>query len=320
MEKKNLPPLIALRTFEAAARHTSFKRAAEELCVTPSTVSHQIQKLENWMGVQLFRRLNRKVILTDAGRTYFFTISKAFEEMSTVTDLVSQRQKTTARRKTLKLFADAGFIECWLGPRLEKLQSVLTDVQLDIAYGQDIEDYIRGDADVAIHFGKGAWPEYQSVLLRTGYEFPVCSPKLPGGDAALKEPSDLKAFTLLHESDTSGWTNWLARAGVSHPGLMNGPIFQSTQAIFNKVIACQGVALGDDIVAADMLLAGELIKPIGKVRKSSQSLYFLQMKYSDDNQIFEVFRTWLMNELSEHRRQTAILRADEPFGFEPPYR
>jgi LysR family glycine cleavage system transcriptional activator len=288
--------------------------------VTPSTISHQIQKLEDWMGVQLFKRLNRKVILTDAGRTYFFTISKAFDEMSTVTDLVSQRHVSKASRKTLKLFADAGFIECWLGPRLEKLQSVLPDVQLDIAYGQDIEDYIRGDADVAIHFGKGTWPEYQSVLLRTGHEFPVCSPKLLEGGATLAAPSDLSAFTLLHESDTSGWTNWLARAHVSHPGLMNGAIFHSTQAIFNKVIACQGIALGDDIVAADMLLAGDLIKPIGKVRKSSQSLYYLQMKYSDDNETCEVFRTWLLDELSEHRRQTAMLRTDEPFSFVPPDR
>lgn len=186
-------------------------------------------------------------------------------------------------------------------------------------YGQDIEDHFRGDADVAIHFGKGAWPEYQSVLLRTGYEFPVCSPKLLAAGATLEVPLDIAAFTLLHESDTSGWTNWLARARVSHPGLMNGAVFHSTQAIFNKVIACQGVALGDDIVAADLLLSGALIKPIGKVRKSSQCLYFLQMKYTEDDETCEVFRTWLMDELSEHRRQTAMLRADAPFAFVPPF-
>ncbi|MFK7868904.1 MAG: LysR family transcriptional regulator [Roseobacter sp.] len=317
MSKKNLPPLIALRTFEAAARHASFKQAAEELCVTPSTVSHQVQKLEDWMGVQLFRRLNRKVILTDAGRTYFFTISKAFDEMSTVTGLVSKRHQGAASPRKLKLFADAGFIECWLGPRLDRLQSILPDVQLDIAFGQDIEDYLRGDADVAIHFGKGAWPEFQSVLLRTGYEFPVCSPKLLGGDTVLSRPSDLAAFTLLHESDTSGWTHWLAQAGVTHPGVLSGPIFPSTQAIFNKVFAGQGIALGDDIVAADLLYSGDLVKPIGKVRKSSQSLYFLQMKYGDDTEASEVFRTWLLDELSDHRRQTEKLRLNETFVLRP---
>lgn len=313
MAKKNLPPLVSLRTFEAAARHMSFKQAADELCVTPSTVSHQIQKLEDWMGLPLFHRQNRKVQLTDAGRTYFFTISKAFEEMSTVTTLVSQRNDRQSPFKSLKIYADPGFIECWLGPRLESLQTILPDVQFDFAYGQDIEDYIRGDADIAIHFGKGSWPEFQSILLRTGYEFPVCSPKIRNGKMPLLSASDLAEFELLHENDTSGWTNWLAQAGASHPRLLNGPIFHSTQAVFNKALARQGVGLGDDIVAADLLLAGELVKPIGMVRKSSQSLYFLQMKYRDDNETCETFRTWLIDELSEHRRQTAMLRTDEPF-------
>lgn len=105
---------------------------------------------------------------------------------------------------------------------------------------------------------------------------------------------------------------------MSHPGLLNGPIFHSTQVVFNKVIACQGIALGDDIVAADMLIAGELIKPIGMVRKSSQSLYFLQMKHDHENKTCEVFRTWLLVELSSHRRETAILRTDEPFVIMQP--
>lgn len=188
---------------------------------------------------------------------------------------------------------------------------MLPDVQLDIAFGNDMEDYLRGDADVAIHLGKGAWPQHQSVLLRTGYEFLVCSPKLLEGDAVLSKPSDLAAFTLLHESDTSGWTDWMAQEGVTHPSLLSGPIFPSTQEICNKVLACEGIALGGDIMVADLLFCGALIKPIGKVRKSSHSLYFLQMKYGDNSETNEVFRTWLLDELSEHRRQTAKLRKNE---------
>lgn len=314
MTKKNLPPLIALRAFEAAARHASFKRAAEELCVTPSTVSHQIQKLEDWLGIELFRRLNRKVILTDTGRTYFFTISKAFDEMSAVTDLVSKRHRKSSERQKLKLYSDAGFIECWLGPRLDKVQTIMPGVQLDIAIGQDIDDYLRGDADVAVHFGRGDWPEYHSVLLRTGYEFPVCSPKLLESGATLASPSDLAAFTLLHESDTSGWTNWLAHAATNHPGLLEGPIFHSTQTIFNNVIACKGVALGDDIVAADLLQSGDLVKPIGTVRRSSQSLYFLLLKSSEESEPSNIFRDWLMEELSKHEQETAVLRLDQPYA------
>ncbi len=314
--KKNLPHLIALRAFEAAARHASFKRAAEELCVTPSSVSHQVAKLEAWLGAALFRRFNRKVVLTDAGRTYFFTISKAFDEISAVTDLVSMRDRKAPERRKLKVFADAGFIECWLGPRLDRMQAVLPGVQLDIAFGQDIDDYVRGDGDIAIHYGRGDWPEYHSVLLRTGYEFPVCSPKLFGSGAALADPKDLAAFTLLHEGDVSGWTNWLTHAGATHPGLQEGPIFHSTQTIFNKVMSCEGIALGDDIVAADLLRSGDLVKPIGKVRKSSHSLYFLQLKASENLESTIAFRTWLVDELGAHRQKSAMLRLDEPYAPE----
>ncbi len=313
MNKKNLPPLIALRAFEAAARHMSFKCAAEEICITPSSVSHQVRKLEDWLGVKLFQRLNRKVILTDEGRTYYFTVSNAFDEISGVTDLVSRRHQSRSNVTKLKLFADAGFIECWLGPRLEKVQSIMPDVQLDIAFGQSIDDYIRGDGDVAIHFGRGNWPEYRSRLLRTGYEFPVCSPKLIENFGGIATPSDLSRHTLLHEGDTSGWMNWLAQVDVCHPGLHSGPIFHSTQTIFNKVTSCEGIALGDDIVAADMLYSGALIKPVGLVRKSNHSLYFLQLKRDNNSELCSIFRDWMKKELDSHKQETAVLRLNEPY-------
>ena len=274
----NLPPLVSLRAFEAAARHASFKQAAEELCVTPSSVSHHIQKLEDWMSVKLFQRLNRQVVLTAEGRTYFFTLSKAFEEIGTVTELVSQRQSKTPTKPKLKIIANVGFVECWLGSRLAGLQSLMPDVQLEIAFGQDIDNYLKGGADVAVHFGRGDWPEFQSELLRTGYEFPVCSPELLRGRNRLNSPMDLAGFTLLHEDNTAGWSNWLHQAGVTHPTLLAGPILHSTSTIFNKVVACEGIGLGDDIVAADMLFSGDLVKPLDIVRESDYSLFYLRLR------------------------------------------
>ncbi|MFD0986803.1 LysR family transcriptional regulator [Methyloligella solikamskensis] len=316
--KKNLPQLVALRAFEAAARHASFKRAADELCVTPSSVSHQIKKLEDWLGVPLFRRFNRKVILTDAGRTYFFTLSKAFDEIAEVTALVSRHAaKAPDRKEKLKIFANAGFLECWLGPRLDIVQSVMPDVQLELVPGLDIDDYLRGGAEIAIHYGRGSWPEYDSILLHTAYEFPVCSPRLPLSGPPLKEPKDLAAFKLLHEGEVTPWRNWLAEANVTHPGLLDGPIFHSTQTIFNKVMSCEGVALGDDVVAADFLHSGALIKPIGKVRKSTHSLYFLQLKQDGGSKPAATFRTWLVNALKAHERSNAILQRDEPYFAHP---
>ncbi|ODA66806.1 Glycine cleavage system transcriptional activator [Methyloligella halotolerans] len=316
--RKNLPQLVALRAFEAAARHASFKRAADELCVTPSSVSHQVKKLEDWLGVPLFRRFNRKVVLTDAGRTYFFTLSKTFDEIAEVTALVSrQAVKAPDRKEKLKIFANAGFLECWLGPRLDRVQSVMPDVQLELVPGLDIDDYLRGDAEIAIHYGLGSWPEYESVLLHTAYEFPVCSPRLSQRGRPLKEPRDLAAFRLLHEGHVTPWRDWLAEAGTTHPGLMDGPIFHSTQTIFNQVMACEGVALGDDLVAADLLHSGALIKPIGKVRKSTHSLYVLQLKPDRPSQSAKTFRTWLVSALKEHGRNNAILQRDEPYSAQP---
>lgn len=311
--KRDLPPLAALRAFEAAARHESLQRAADELCVTPSSISHQVQKLEDWLGVQLFRRLNRKVVLTSDGREYFFTLSKAFDEISNVTTLINRRKVKGATREKLKVFADAGFAGCWLGARLSSFQSIAPDVQLEIGYGRDIDDYLKGQSDVAIHFGRGEWPEYQSIHLITGIEFPVCSPKLLESGLALSTPADLTAFTLLHEGNVASWSNWLAAAGVTHRNIMGGPIFHSTAAVFDRVLAGQGAGLGDDIVAADLLYAGALIKPLSLVRESDHSLYFLQFRTDQEKRVVRVFREWLLREVAAHKAATAPLRRSEPF-------
>lgn len=310
----NLPPLISLRAFEAAARHGSFKRAAEELCVTPSSISHQIQRLEDWLDVKLFQRMNRKVVLTAEGSTYYFTLSRAFEEIDAVTSLVSRRHADRPAKQRLKIMSDAGFVECWLGPRLNKLQALMPDVQLDIAPGDDIDGYLKGGADLAIHFGRGDWPEYKSEFLRTGYEFPVCSPLLMAPERANGTAPDLSTLTLLHEKTMSGWTNWLRQAAMSHPDVQGGPILHSTSTIFDKVLAGEGIALADDIVGADLLFTGQLVKPWAAVRKSDFSLYFLQFNALQDTPLARKIRDWLVAELEDHRIASAPLRESRPFA------
>lgn len=304
------PPLISLRAFEAAARHSSFKKAAEELCVTPSSISHQIQQLEGWLGVKLFNRLNRKVTLTTEGSTYYFTLSKAFEDIGAVTDLVSRRKAASSGKQRLKIITDAGFVECWLGPRLNDLQALMPEVQLEIASGEDIDDYLKGGADLAIHYGRGNWPEFKSEHLITGYEFPVCSPKLLSKSGAL----DLTKFPLLHEKNMAGWVNWLRHAGTTHPNVQDGPILHSTATIFDKVIAGEGIGLGDDIVAAKLLFSGDLVKPLEPVRKSDHSLYLLQISAEQDTEIAACVREWLIAELASHKKTTEPLRAEKAFS------
>ncbi len=308
-----LPPLTALRAFKAAARHGSFKLASHELSVTPSSISHQVQRLEDWLEVKLFHRSNRKVTLTTEGSTYYFALSKAFEDIDTVTTLVSRRRAKNPARRRLKIVADAGFVECWLGSRLIKLQALIPEVQLDIAHGQDIDAYLKAKADLAIHFGRGEWPEYDSVLLRTGYEFPVCGAIMVSQDGDNVTAPKLATSTLIHEKNMSRWTSWLRHSGRAHRDVERGPILNSTSAIFGKVAAGEGIALGDDIVAADLLFSGDLVKPWGPVRQSDHSLYFLQFGATQGSDLAKVVGDWLSVELETHKNASAQLRSNSPY-------
>ena len=305
-----LPPLPALRAFEAAARHLSFKTAADELCVTPSSISHQVKKLEDWLGTALFVRFNREVALTQDGSQYLTVVSHALSEISAATATIARRGRAEGERPRLVITANSGLVDCWLSPRLAELDELLPDVDLEVHYGEDLADYRHRDADVAIHYGSVRPPMPNAVFLRRCVEFPVCSPDFRIDGNPLTDVDALSSATLFHERDRLGWTRWLNEAGADAAAAASGPIFQNTLSIFARVEKGDGVALGDDVVAADFLEVGRLVKPFPYVRQSDWSMYLLPLRRDRAGEHVDVFCEWLTETMKGHERETAALRSE----------
>ena len=213
MSRRRLPPLTYLRGFEAAARHLNFEKAGDELAVTASAVGQQVKALEAWLGRPLFRRLPSKgVALTSVGERY----------ASTLTELLDRLHEATARAlrpenaRVLTVSTMPSFAVNWLVPRLGNLRERHPDLDLRISLSTARTDFAREDVDVVVRFGRGSWPGLRADLLMEETYFPVCSTALLNDPARpLREPSDLRHHTLLHEvvetvPDYVTWERWLA--------------------------------------------------------------------------------------------------------------
>ena len=172
--RRSLPPLNALLSFDAAARHQSFTRAAEELCVTQGAVSHSVKALETELGLQLFKRERNGLIITDAGRDYLAVVRDVFERLEVGTDRLLQRQ----RSGTITLSTSPDFAAKWLVSRLGRFAEAYPEIELKLAALMHRVDFAREDVDLAIRHGDGQWPELEGVNLCTEELFPVCSPSL----------------------------------------------------------------------------------------------------------------------------------------------
>src|SRR5260370_41323355 len=188
--RRSLPPLNALRSFDAAARHQSFTRAAEELCVTQGAVSHSVKALETELGLQLFKRERNGLIITDAGRDYLAVVRDVFERLEVGTDRLLQRQ----RSGTITLSTSPDFAAKWLVSRLGRFAEAYPEIELKLAALMHRVDFAREDVDLAIRHGDGQWPELGAVNLCTEELFPVCSPSLMTVRGGLREPEDVLKF------------------------------------------------------------------------------------------------------------------------------
>jgi len=197
-----LPPLNAIRAFEAAARHLSFTRAADELHVTQAAVSHQIKVLEDALGVVLFERRNNMVLLTEAGQLGLPGIHDSFEKLAAAIE----RMRTAASGDMLCVTTTPGFAAKWLVPRLERFRMAHPDIEVRIDASTHLVDLARENVDVCIRFGAGTYAGLDSELLFKVEVFPVCSPDLIEGPHPLRVPDDLRWQTLLH-------TNWAVLDG-----------------------------------------------------------------------------------------------------------
>jgi LysR family transcriptional regulator, glycine cleavage system transcriptional activator len=259
---RKLPPLSALRAFEAAARHLSFKRAAAELRVTPTAISHQVRLLEETLGVRLFERRTRQVVTTPAGATLYPVLRDGFDAFANALEALGAR----GARRTLTLSATRAFTARWLVPRVAALQEAFPGLDLRLHASDAPADLHAGAADAAIRYGRGPYPGLLAEPLFPARFAPVCSPRL-----GLLRPEQLRRSPLLHfdwrqlEPDTPTWRLWLERAGVSGVDAERGTRFSDETHAIQAALAGQGVALLSLPLVAEDLASGTLVQPFGPV-------------------------------------------------------
>jgi LysR family glycine cleavage system transcriptional activator len=295
---RRLPSLTALRAFEAAARHESFSRAAEELFVTHAAVSRQIRELETDLQLPLFRRTGRGVKLTEAGAAYARKITRAFDRIGEAT-----RELATARgRRDLLISVEVGFASAWLVPRLGRFQARHPDIDLVLDATDALIDFRSAQAEIGIRCGTGHYPGLVAEEIVRLTVFPVAAPALVRA-AQLQTPQDLVRVTLLHQDSKRWWGNYLTQAGVT-PGLADaGPMLPSYNAV-EAAIGGQGVALGDNVIAAEALLAGRVVRPFAAVA-AQVAYYFVRPVGRTDSAAALSFKSWLFEEMVATQQRLA---------------
>ncbi len=295
---RRLPSLNALRAFEAAARHLSFTRAAEELHVTQAAISHQVKALEEHLGRKLFRRLNRALLLTDDGQAYLPSVSRAFTLLNDATsDLL-----TTQAPGPLTVSALPSFAARWLVPRLGRFRQIRPDIDLRIDPSAALSNFAGGDVDVGIRYGRGKYPGMRADWLMTEDIFPVCSPALLEGPHPLQDPGDLEHQVLLHDDGHGDWRTWLLAAGADRVDATRGPIFTDSSMLIQAAMAAQGVALARGVLAADELAAGRLVRPFTLSLPTEYAYYLVCPINTAEQPKIAAFRDWL---LGEARRESS---------------
>jgi LysR family glycine cleavage system transcriptional activator len=299
---RNLPPLNSLRAFEAAARHLSFTKAAEELHVTPAAISHQIKALEEQLGVPLFRRLTRALRLTQAGQAALPPMRDGFDSLADAVDLLRAHENSGA----LTVSLDPSFAAKWLVPRLDRFRAALPDLDVRLDATEKLTDFQRDNVDLAIRYGSGNYPGLEVERLLSEEIFPVCSPKLLEGPAPLAQPSDLRHHTLIHlEWDSENvtapnWRMWLLAAGIHDINYTRGPVFSMTTLALQAAIEGQGVALASSFLVADDLAAGRLVVPfdLSVCDPLDFAYHVVVPKRTADLPKVVAFKTWLLDEIA----------------------
>lgn len=291
---ERLPPLKALRAFEAAARLESFNRAAEVLNVTPSAVSHQVKALEDAVGVRLFERLNRQVVLSPQGRAYLPAIRDAFEQIRVATDQLRPHSQVNA----LTLSVAPSFAVGWLMARLPQFQLAYPDIEVRLISSIEIEDFSRPDLDVCIRTGRGQWPGLRSYRLMAEELVPVCSPERAQSGTGLHCPEDLANTTLIHELPRLGqWRSWLAAAAVKGVDAERGPKFQGAAMAVEAAIAGLGVALANRRMVEAHLQEGRLVIPFDIQLPGDSAYYLVYPEERAGGKKIVAFRTWILQAL-----------------------
>ena len=291
-----LPPLTALRAFEAAARHMSFSRAAEELNVTPAALSFQIKSLEEHLGVPVFRRLNRAVELTEEGILLAPGVSDGFDALQSAWRTVKRRLDSA----TLTVTAGPAFTAKWLAPRLFSFAKEHPDIELRFSAGLRLVDFARDDVDVAIRFGQDFDRSLFSKALIEDWVAPMMIPELA---AKVGDLIDLQKLPLLHQEDTRflnppiNWVSYFEAAGVRYTE-EHGPRFSQGDHAIDAALAGGGVVLGRLSLTETYLRDGRLEMPVRRALNTGGSYRIVCPKGHETRPQVARFMEWVVREIS----------------------
>lgn len=301
---RRLPPLNALRAFEAAARRLSFVDAADELAVTPAAISHQVKALEAHLGLALFQRLPRGLVLTEQGRGLAPQLSRGFDRLAEAV----ARTRADGAQAVVTVTVLPSFAVRWLLPRLAAFRRLNPGIEIEVRAQPQVLDFRRERVDVGLRYGRGIWPGLYVERFLGDEVFPVCSPALLDGPNPLRRPEDLRHHTLIHDVLTgtdepwATWAQWLQHFGLDDVDPRRGPRYSDSHMMLEAAAAGEGVAIGRSSIMADDLSGGRLVRPFPDSRAADYAYHFLCRSDAIDRPAVRAFRDWLIATAGEGGR------------------
>jgi LysR family transcriptional regulator, glycine cleavage system transcriptional activator len=300
---RSLPPLNALRAFEAAARNGSFTRAAEELCVTQGAVSQQVKALELDLRAKLFHRAPGGLELTESGRDYLGIVRDALDRIALGTERLRQRQGSG----TLTVSVSPDFAAKFLVHRLGRFSHEHPEISLRISADMHHVDFARENVDMAVRHGDGNWPGLESFRLASEQLLAVCSPGLIEAAGRPLSMQDLASLPLLHLDRRETWAEWFQFGGIEHADVSRGPVMNRAAMLIDAAVNGQGAALARTMIAASDLLDKRLVQPVSFSLQLNKSYWIVCPAAASAQPKIRLFRDWLIAEAAEDLRRLALL-------------
>lgn len=299
---RKLPPLNALAAFEAVARHRSFTKAAKELFLTHSAVSQRVTQLEKHLEVRLLARSRRAVELTAVGARYLESVRGALSTLALASDQFAENAPRQLRLSVVPVLASN-----WLIYRLRSFRRLNPNVDLDIQSSTAVANIKSGEVDVAIRWGKGAWPGVESVRLFSDELVPVCSKPYLKELGVPKSPADLQRAVLLRHS-FQPWKPWFEKAGLDWPEPMHGAVFNDSSLMLQAAVDGHGVALGRRMLMEDLLDQELLVKLFDISVSVEEAFYAVFAKESLQRPEVAAFVDWIKAAAAEEEVRTTVVR------------
>ena len=291
---KRLPPLNALKSFESAARHLSFTKAADELFVTQAAVSHQIKLLEEFLGITLFDRKNRFLELTEFGKAYFTDINKILRRLNEATE------------KLLALKADPNLMVSvpqtfgiqWLVPHLNEFHDLHPELEVQLKGVDQDEGLLNKEIDIAVYYGRGNWENLQADYLGENNLLILASPKLLA-ENPIASKEDLKQHTLIHIHARDNWQAMANYLQLDDLNIHQGPLFSHTFMALQAAIHGQGIALANDILARQEIESGHLQVVLPTELHDPKSFWVVNHLDRIDDERVQAFRSWIIHSIKK---------------------